>query len=101
MPGADVGASHRGLLAAAGDRTRGPRLGVIQHRADSGERTWTVGHDGQLAPHENEGGGGVSLVLRRRPRWHPAVVSDEALHEILCERVSVQGRVVNQVAGDV
>src|ERR1700722_685889 len=76
-------------------------LSGIQRRAAIPDRAWTVANNGHLASDEKEGAGGVRPVRRGRPRWHPAVVSDVALHEILGERVSIQGRVVDQVAGDV
>ena len=101
VSGAGVGAFHGRLLAAAGDCTRMRCLGGIQHRAAIPNRAWAVANNGRLAPDEKEGAGGVRPVRRGRLRWHPAVVGDVALHEVLSERVLVVGGVVNQVAGDV
>src|ERR1700753_2349779 len=93
VPGAGVGAFHGGLLAPAGDRTRWKRVVVI-HRVGGRQSAWTVAHNRQLAPHENDGAGGVGPALRGRPRWHPALVNDVALHEILTQPEFVCWRVV-------
>src|SRR6202012_3653885 len=47
------------------------------------------------------GAGGVGPALRGRPRWHPALGNDVALHEILTQPEFICWRVVDQVAGDI